>query len=227
MTIRFARILGIAALGMPCLFWQAAGAAELGVYAGISYASVDNKVEQADFDAVSLAILDGQGFTPASGNISFDHEGPGYSFVVGYRLFPWLALEGGYLDLGKVRHFISADGDQGGPAHADLSTTTKSSGIAVAALGILPLSYRWEVYGRAGVLFATNRLNLFLSDNLGQAAANVSHNKTNLLAGAGISMSIAEIYGLRLEYQRIFDVESTRASKGDVDFLSIGVTVQF
>jgi len=220
-------MLGIAALGMACLSWQAAGAAELGVYAGVSYASVDNKAEQADFDAVSLGILDSQGFVPDSGTIDFDHEGPGYSFVVGYRLFPWLSVEGGYMDLGKVRHFISADGDQGGPAHAELSTVTKSSGIAVSALGILPLSYRWEIYGRAGALFATNRLNLFLTDALGQAAAEFSSSKTNLLAGAGISMSIADVYGLRLEYQRIFEVESEQVSKGDVDFLSIGVTVQF
>ena len=220
-------MLGIAAMGIACLSWQAAGAAELGVYAGVSYASVDNKAKQADFDAVSLAILDSQGFVPDSADFSFDHEGSGYSFVVGYRLFPWLAVEGGYMDLGKVRHFISADGDQFGPAHAELSTTTKNSGIAVSALGILPLSYRWEVYGRAGALFATNRLNLFISDAFGPGAAEFSSSKTNLLAGAGVSMSIAEIYGLRLEYQRIFDVESEQVSQGDVDFLSIGVTVQF
>ena len=228
MTRRFAPVLGIAALGMACLSWQAAGAAELGVYAGVSYAKVDNKVPQADFDALGLGVLAGQGFTPDSGTIDFDHEGSGYSFAVGYRLFSWLAIEGGYMDLGKVRHVISADGDQlGNPAHANLSLSAKSSGIAVSALGILPLSYRWEVYGRAGVMFATNRIDLFLSDNLGDFAAQSSGSKTNLLAGAGIAMSIAEVYGVRLEYQRVFGVESQQVGTGDVDFLSLGVIVQF
>jgi OOP family OmpA-OmpF porin len=228
MTIRFVRILGLAALGTAWMPWQAAAAAEMGVYAGVSYAQVKNNVKQSDFDLQGFGILLGEGFVPDTATTSFDNKGPGYSFVVGYRMFPWLAVEGGYMDLGKVAYRIVSDGVQlGNPATANLSLNAKSSGIAISALGILPLSYRWEVYGRAGAMFATNRLSLFLTDNLGQASGQLSSSKTNLLAGVGVSMSLAEVYGIRLEYQRIFGVEAEQISKGDVDFVSLGVTVQF
>jgi OOP family OmpA-OmpF porin len=233
MTSRFVRILGLAAPGLACLSlaclpWQSAAAAELGVYAGVSYAQVNNGVKQSDFDAAGFNILAGEGFVPDAAAVSFDNKGPGYNFVVGYRLFPWLAVEGGYMDMGKVSHRIVSDGTQfDAPANANLSINAKSSGITVSALGILPLSYRWEVYGRAGAVFATNRLSLFITDSLGQGSGQTSGSKTNFLAGAGVSMSLAEVYGVRLEYQRIFAVEAEQIGEGDVDFLTLGVTVQF
>jgi len=228
MTISFVRILGLAALCTAWMPWQSAAAAELGVYAGVSYAQVTNHVDQGDFDALGFDILLGEGFVPDTATTSFDNKGPGYGFVVGYRLYPWLAVEGGYLDLGKVAYRIISDGAQlGTPASSNLSLNAKTSGIAVSALGILPLSYRWEVYGRVGAMFATNRLNLFITDSLGQAAAEVSGSKTNLLAGAGVSMSIAEVYSIRAEYQRVFAVQSEQVGDGDVDVISVGVTVQF
>ena len=228
MTSGFVRILGLAALGLAWMPWQPAVAAEIGVYAGVSYAQVNNSVKQSDFDAAGFAILAAEGFEPDTATTSFDNKGPGYSFVVGYRLFPWLAVEGGYTDMGKVSHRIISDGTQfNAPANANLSINAKSTGISVSALGILPLSYRWEVYGRAGAVFATNRLSLFISDSLGDGSGQLSGSKTNFLAGAGVSMSLAEVYGVRLEYQRIFSVEAEQIGAGDVDFLTLGVTVQF
>ena len=228
MTSRIVWTLGLIALGAAWMPWQSATAAELGIYAGVAYAQVDNQVDKGAFDAQAIDILLGQDFVPATATTSFDAKGPGYSFVVGYRMFPWLAVEGGYMDLGKVSYRIASDGIQGGvPATANLSLNTKSSGIALSALGILPLSYRWEVYGRVGALFATNRLSLFLSDSIGDASGTLSNSKTNALAGVGISMSLAEIYAVRAEYQRVFSAEAERIGKGDVDLLTIGVTVQF
>jgi hypothetical protein len=40
-------------------------------------------------------------------------------------------------------------------------------------------------------------------------------------------MSMLEIYGLRLEYMRVFDAGEQRTAEGDTDFLSLGFIVAF
>jgi hypothetical protein len=94
-------------------------------------------------------------------------------------------------------------------------------------LGILPLSYRWEVYGRAGVLFASNELTLFLTDGVGNFKDTLNGSSTDLLAGAGAGFTFAEIYTLRAEYQRVFDAGDDTVGEGDQDLATVGVTVRF
>ena len=106
----------------------------------------------------------------------------------------------------------------------------------MSALGVLPLTYRWEIYARAGALFATNRLKINLSvrgeifatpggDNI---VDEFSRGTTEYLAGVGVGMRMLDIYDLRLEYQRIFDagLEET-GGVGDIDVATLGVTVTF
>ncbi|HEY4369862.1 MAG TPA: outer membrane beta-barrel protein [Steroidobacteraceae bacterium] len=212
--------------------WQVATAAEPGFYAGIAYSQSDYKIGREAFDAEAGLALASQGFVPETATFSFDTKSPGYGFVVGYRMYPFLAFEGGYLDMGKVSYRVASDGTQlDEPASANLSFNARTSGIAVSALGILPLNYRWEFYGRVGALFATNRSDIYLTDSLsdifGPLVGEASSSKTNVLVGAGVSFSMLEIYGVRLEYQRAFDVEAQAIGTGDVDLLTLGVTVQF
>jgi opacity protein-like surface antigen len=98
----------------------------------------------------------------------------------------------------------------------------------MSALGILPLSYRWEVYARGGVLISNSTLNVFLTDGVQSDKARRTQSGFDLLAGAGISFSIAEIYSVRLEYQRVFDAgDDATLDAADVDMATLNVTVSF
>ena len=79
-----------------------ARAAQLGIYAGISYAMVEKDSNRAAFENEALRVYDAFGFTPTSTSASLDSKDSSYGFVVGWRLTEHIALEGGYLDLGDV-----------------------------------------------------------------------------------------------------------------------------
>lgn len=232
-----ARILGAAVvLAVPVVCSQAA---ELGFYVGGSYGNGSKTIDKAVYDQFAVGVFNDFGFVPGSNagdNVSsIDKENPGYGFVAGYRLNTHLAVEGGYMDLGKVRYqvrsnggFINADDPTVlDPGMLFLTANARTAGFALTALGILPLNYRWELYGRAGVLLASNELTLFLTNGIGSRTGEGNGSSTDLLAGAGASFTFAEIYSLRAEYQRVFDAGDDTVGEGDQDLATVGVTVRF
>ena len=140
-----------------------ARAAQLGIYAGISYSMVDKDSNRSDYANEALAIYNAFGFTPQTTTASFDAKDSSYGFVVGWRLTEHIALEGGYMDLGDVSYRDRSTGlfDNTPPAENwAQNVETSTSGITLSALGILPLSYRWEVYAarwRAVLATASSR----------------------------------------------------------------------
>ena len=105
---------------------------------------------------------------------------------------------------------------------------TSTSGIALSALGILPLNYRWETYVRGGVLIANSEESVFITDNINSQKLRATQSSFDLFAGAGVSFSLAEIYNIRLEYGRVFDAGDDKVlDEADVDMASLNVTVSF
>ena len=240
MKPKAALILGAAAiLAVPVFCSQAA---ELGFYVGGSYGNGSKTIDKASYDQFALDQYNTRyGFVPGSNpgdNVSsIDTENPGYGFVAGYRLNTHLAVEGGYMDLGKFRYqTVSSNGGFINPDDPTvlnpsppltLSANSRTAGFALTALGILPLNYRWEVYGRAGVLLASNELVLFATNGIGNDKVNFNGSSTDLLAGAGAGFTFAEIYTLRAEYQRVFDAGDDTVGEGDQDLATVGITVRF
>jgi hypothetical protein len=217
----------------------AARAAELGIYAGVSYAMVEKDSTRSVFEDEARNVDALARFEPETTTATLDSEDSAYGFVVGWRLSEHLALEGGYMDLGDVSYrehstglFIPQPADPPKPpvpGTLQKNIDSSTSGIQLSVLGILPLSYRWEVYARGGVLIASNTENIFVVDDLGnQGRLRGTKSGFDLLAGAGISFSLVEIYNVRLEYQRVFDAgENATLDEADVDMATLNVTVSF
>ncbi len=208
-----------------------AGAAQLGIYAGLSYVMAEKDSTRSVFENEALAVYEFFGFQPQTTTASFDSKDNAYGFVVGWRLTEHIALEGGYMDLGDVTYRDSSVGlfaDTPPPQTWQQNIDSSTSGIALSALGILPLSYRWEVYARGGVLISNSTESIFISDGVGSEKFRGSKSGAELLAGAGISFSIVEIYNIRLEYQRVFDAgDDATLDEADVDVATLNVSVSF
>jgi OOP family OmpA-OmpF porin len=205
-----------------------AQAAQIGFYIGGQYGQSSKDGNIQDFDVYAQQNYDLFGLTVESGSSSLDDSDSGYGFVAGYRFTPHLAVEGGYLNLGNLKYRSRVSGNiDGVPSDAAFNVDSETSGIAVSALGVWPLSYRWEVYGRAGVLFASNTATLFYADVIGAARGEFSENSIDGMAGVGTSLSFLEIYDFRVEYQRVFDAGDEATGEGDVDMISVGITVVF
>ena len=208
-----------------------ARAAQLGIYAGISYSMVDKDSNRSDYANEALAIYNAFGFTPQTTTASFDAKDSSYGFVVGWRLTEHIALEGGYMDLGDVSYRDRSTGlfDNTPPAENwAQNVETSTSGITLSALGILPLSYRWEVFLRGGVMISNSEESVFITDGIGSEKLRATQSGFDLFAGAGVSFSIAEIYNVRLEYGRVFDAgDDSTLDEADVDMATLNVTVSF
>jgi len=248
------RNLFLAAAGL--LAAQAAAAAETGFYVGGFYGTTDRADTIGLYNSFSSYVQQQFGYIPvAQQTPTLDTTMRSYGFIGGYRLFQHFAVEGGYMQLGSVKYRFRGNGvypppvqDPNVPSNPLFPTTdtptdllvnvdNEIGGIAVSALGILPVSYRWEVYGRAGVMFSTHNFKFYISDVVGPIRDQFTESSTDLLAGVGASFMLAEVYTLRAEFIRVFDAgdknngvfDPAYKNKGqaDVDLLSVGVTVKF
>ena len=150
-----------------------------------------------------------------------DDEGTAWSVTAGYRVNRYLAVEASYVNLGTLeatRSLVLPLFLGGGTLgfHRELET----SGPALAAFGILPLSDSWELYVRAGILFADSELTTAINGN----SNTVSFDSESTTLGAGAQFDWGGHWSARLELQRSFGVGGGDvANEADVDGVSLGV----
>jgi len=207
----------IALLGLAALVSTPAIAAERGFYFGMDvgqYAydldqrGIDRMVEDTVAD-VGLAVIDGQSET--------SEDGFTYGIILGYQILPYLAVEAAYVDLGDAEYKargVVTDGVTTAEMNAQL--TAESSGPTVSVLGILPVfASGWEVYGRAGVYFASNDVAASVAiDGISESASD-SSNSTEFLWGVGAGYTRGD-WTVRLDFQQFTDVGDSD-STGDVN----------
>jgi opacity protein-like surface antigen len=222
-------ILATALCGCGVPMNAALAQAEPGIYAGFFFGTTDSDGSPS---GASQAGFDAFGIVP-TGPItsSEDPKDSGYGFQVGYRFNRWLALEGGYVDLGDTTFRASTPAMLDGvPDSADTFTqklTSNIAGLTASVLGIVPINFRWELYGRAGLLIGNDELDVRASNSVGSASFDVSESATDTVVGAGVAFFLAEIYSVRAEYTRILDAGDEISGENDIDMLSLGLTVRF
>lgn len=226
--MRFIGIRVLAVVAGSLGLCAVASASEPGFYVGGFYGDSSKEFDIQPFvditDFVYGELLD---FVPDERHYSTKSEGGSYGFLAGYRLTQYIAFEGGYMYLGKESYRENALGTSGANDESwYISLTRKTSGFAISALAVLPISYSWEVYARGGVMFASNAMSLYVNGPF-EDGTEFTDSSTDYLAGAGVSMSLAEVYALRAEFTRIFAAGSDDFGEADVDMISIGVTVAF
>lgn len=217
-----------------------AAAVEQGFYVGGYYGMSDIKMDESVFAFHNDSIYADFGFFPFDSESRFDSEDDGYGFFGGYRMNRNIAFEAAYMEIGETTFNDDSigffdDGSANPPVENWTQSTRRGlSGIAVSALGIWPLTYRAELFGRAGAMFSSTELRVHLSDGIGELSGETSESDVDWLVGIGGSFTFADIYAIRLEYQRVFDAgkssdEFTDAALGesDVDIISLGFSVTF
>jgi OOP family OmpA-OmpF porin len=132
--------------------------------------------------------------------ISCDDEDTGIKIFGGYKFSPNFAVEGLVANLGEV----TASGPGG-------SGSVEVDGFGAAAVGIIPLGERFDLFGKVGA---------FTWDASGSGLGD-SADGTDIMLGAGVGWNLTKRFGLRAEWER-FDIDGD-----DVDFLSVGVQFNF
>ena len=173
---------------------------ESGFYAGAEFGVTETTVGKSDGIFVSLAQLPGIIFHVWPSTTSSDGADPGGGAWIGYRIGRYVAAEIGYTDYGTIdiRETYVIGLPPFTPQFVDsFDTKATVTGPSLSLLGILPMGEDFEVFGRAGVLFAdksARRLPGGESDSIG-------HEK--LFIGGGIRFQIAGRLSARIAYESV------------------------
>jgi opacity protein-like surface antigen len=149
-----------------------------------------------------------------------DDQGTAWNVTAGYRINRYLAVEAGYVNLGTLSDTQTIDFPPGfGIASLNFHRELETAGPSLTVFGTLPLSANWQLYGRAGMLFADTDLTTKISGN--SVSSSFDSDATTL--GAGAQYDWGGHWSARLEYQRTLDVGGDDvASAADVDSISLG-----
>ena len=152
--------------------------------------------------SIGLTTIDICGDLTAFGATTCDDEDTGFKLFGGYKFNRNLAVEGGFVDFGE----ISASFPTG-------SATVSSDALFAAAVGILPVSSKFSVFGKLG---------FFMWDLTATGTGGtVSDDGTDLLIGVGLGFDITERLTIRAEW------EDYDGGGDGVNFLSAGLQYNF
>ena len=211
------RALGVAAVavfgavGSPCAIAQDS---TTGPYIG---ANVGTTRAQFNNDSINSTLAN-QGFTVNSR--TEDNSSNGYKLFGGYQLNRNFAVEGGYFDLGRFNYALNTT------PLGTFSGDTRVRGLNLDLVGMLPLSDRFTIFGRAGAAYAQSRANFTRTGALPLNFSSTSRNDTNLKVGIGMQYAITEALAVRAELER-YRVSDPVRNRGNIDMASIGLVYRF
>ncbi len=91
----------------------------------------------------------------------------------------------------------------------------------------MPINYRWEAYGRLGLLVGNEELTVSAANSTSSTSFDVTENMADTLLSVGIAYFLAEIYSVRAEYTRILKAGDEIVGENDIDLISLGLSVRF
>lgn len=213
--MKFAKVSGTLALALICVVTSPVSAADdAGWYGGLN---VGQSRAEIDHPRITGG-LQASGFATTS--ITDDDRDVGYKVFGGYRLNRFLAIEGGYFDLGKFSFTANT------VPLGTLSGNIKLKGLNLDAVGILPITERFSAFGRAGVNYAEAKDSFSSTGSVTVLNPNPSKRDTNYKYGGGLQFDFTRSLGMRFEAER-YRVNDAVGNKGDIDLLSLGLIYRF
>jgi OmpA-OmpF porin, OOP family len=156
---------------------------------------VEASVGKTHFD-LEKAGLDHWSEVPAEAS-SLDRRGTGYELAVGMRFSPYLAVEAGYLDLGRTTYLVE---DNGTAARLDLG----SKGPALSLIGSWPINEVFSLEARAGFYFSDVDIGTTILAGailgLGILEGESGGWNPGWLLGAGAAATFADHWSVRVGY---------------------------
>ncbi|HEY1772527.1 MAG TPA: outer membrane beta-barrel protein [Gammaproteobacteria bacterium] len=212
--------LGLAAVA------GSASAANNGWYVGVD-------LGQSKYDMVNSYVTSlGQGLAEDGlpNNTSESDTATAYGVDVGYQFMRYFAVEGGYVDFGSATGDVNITLAPPGDAHVSFH----AKGETLFAVGILPVSDNFSLFGKLGILaYSQDGAGSVSVESTSQALQSGSHNGTTTGIGVGANFDFNSQFGLRLGFTRfhsVGDVDNNSAAimgEGTIDMSYLQFLVHF
>lgn len=154
-----------------------ASAADRGFYAGAGLGQMNTEVD----DVLGL-------------DYDFDEDDVGFKVFGGYQFFPWLGVEGAYLDGGSPS-IKESRGDETLKLGIDVWS------LVASAVFALPVGERFELFVKPGIAYWDASTSLGFSSPTFSDSFREDDSGSAFFLGAGAGFEVTENFGLRLEYE--------------------------
>lgn len=178
----------------------------IGAGVGQSRATIDEPRLRASLAANGETVT---GFTK-------DQRDTGYKLFIGRQLNQYVAVEGGYFDLGKFNFQSTTSGN------GVLNGQAAFRGVNLDLLGQLPLSQRLSLLGRVGMHYTKTNTEFSGNRLLGSTNTHASERKLNAKLGLGLEYKFSEALALRGEVER-YRLNDAVGNRGDADLYSVSL----
>lgn len=164
--------------------------------------------------------------------ISTKDNDVGFQALFGYRFNRYLAAEFELVSYGDLRSTAHAniDFEDGTGSHpASIGLDFHTGGPQLSVLGILPLGTSFELFGKAGMLFASSTREFVIKvDGQTNSFGSVKGDSTEVILGIGAAYHVNQMYTIRAQFERVNDVgEKNRTDTENIDVASLGLIVRF
>ncbi|HEY4213650.1 MAG TPA: outer membrane beta-barrel protein [Steroidobacteraceae bacterium] len=203
-SFRWALCPAIVASGLVS---PAAFADDGGFYVGGTFGRLISTYSRDDLNAQIDAAFGGteSGFTLNSTLYRKNHLA--WSGNVGYMVSPNLGIEASYLSLGSLDYSAAgtvASANPANPASAvNVDVTLKSSGPALAVVGVLPMSNIWSVNARLGAYEGKTKTGFVSTVDTDSTNGKESDSSTSVMGGVGATVAVTNFLLIRVDYLRI------------------------
>jgi glucose/arabinose dehydrogenase len=185
--------------------------------------------DQANNEAVALDLFENTLAPTQGGEVSTEDSDIAYQLAFGYRFNRYFAAELALAQFGELSNNVRGETNQGtGFLPATLKASFAAGGPIFSAVGILPINDKFELYARAGVLFASSEREL-VARIQGDAVAfgRGKGDSTEVVLAGGLAWHFNQVYSVRLEHQRLEAGEEDRTGVEDIALTAVGLTVRF
>lgn len=201
------RVLGFAGLG--CLAAFSAAAQDAGYYYG--GLSIGQSRARIDDERITAGLL-GAGLRTTT--MSLDESDTAFKLFGGYQFNRYLAVEGGYFDLGKFG--FTSTTLPAGSLHGQI----KLRGFNLDLVGTLPLSERLSVIGRVGAQVARASDSFSGTGAVQVLGPNPSKRDINYKVGLGLQYEVNPSFLVRGEAER-YRINDAVGNRGDINMFSV------
>lgn len=179
--------------------------------------SLGQTTTHIDTSAIEDPLAGKPGFSSTT-----DGTDTGYKLQLGYKFNPYLAVEGGYINLGNASYKAKQVGV------GQLSLTYRAQGLNAAAVGILPLGERFSLFAKGGLLMAWVDTDETFTKNGLTKTQSFSGSSLGENLGVGMAFDLSKQVALRAEYDWFHNVgDKDKTGRANISMLSAGVVYKF
>jgi OOP family OmpA-OmpF porin len=179
-------------------------------YIGASAGQSKSKLDQNGLSY--LMTRDGGTMT----SFSKDEKDVGYKLFLGKQVNRYLAIEGGYFDLGKFN--FNGTTSTGGAERGQYDFR----GVNLDLVGQLPLSERFSLLGRVGSIYSEAKSSFSGNRSFATFSPSRTEHKWTNKAGVGLEFKLTEALALRAEAER-YRIHNTTGARVNADLYSLGL----